>query len=92
MSNKSDKLWADELRKAVNRYSDQDDPENKGKKLKWFSVLANKVVKKAVEGDMVAAKEIGDRIDGKPKQVVGGDIESPLTVVIATGIQRDGDD
>ena len=36
-----------------------------GKKLR---ALADRLVDKALEGDVTALKEIGDRMDGKPKQ------------------------
>jgi len=35
--------------------------------------IAAKLVEAAENGDMAALKEIGDREDGKPAQVVGGD-------------------
>lgn len=35
--------------------------------------VAEAVVDAAIAGDMAAAREIGDRLDGKAAQVVGGD-------------------
>jgi hypothetical protein len=37
---------------------------------KSLDKLADVLVTKALEGDMVAIREIGDRLDGKPKQQV----------------------
>lgn len=74
---KSDKIWADAVRKAVHEYSDADDPEAKGKKIKYVNLLARNLVKSAAGGDMQAMKEVGDRLDGKPKQAVehSGEVE-----------------
>ena len=58
---KSDKLWADAVRVAVNDHVDGD-----LKKPKALRQLAANLVKMALEGDMAAVKEIGDRLDGKP--------------------------
>lgn len=46
--------------------------------------IAETVVRLAIEGDMAAVREVGDRLDGKPKQVVvGGDEnDSPLAIAI----------
>ena len=40
------------------------------KRGKGLDQLAEVLVAKALEGDMVALKEVGDRLDGKPKQQV----------------------
>ena len=40
----------------------------------------NPIVLKAAEGDIAALKELGDRVEGKPAQVIGGDPNgAPLT-------------
>lgn len=44
--------------------------------------VAAKVVGMALEGDMQAIKEIGDRLDGKPVQAISGEGGGPLTVEI----------
>ena len=61
---KSDKRWADALNRAVSRES-----AGKGSQ-KWLEVIADRVVQEAANGDIQAIKEIGDRLDGKPKQAV----------------------
>lgn len=42
--------------------------------------LATKLVKAAADGERWALREVGDRLDGKPAQVIAGDPESPLQV------------
>jgi hypothetical protein len=67
---KENRLWSDAVRKCIVQ----------GKKL---DALADVLIAKALEGDMVAIREIGDRLDGKPKQaIIGGDEDdNPVTVV-----------
>lgn len=62
-----DKLWSDAVRRAVNEI--QGGKRSGEKKL---VLLARKLVEQALEGDIAALKEIGDRLDGKPSQVVQG--------------------
>lgn len=50
--------------------------------------VALKCVKLALEGDMQAIKEIGDRLDGKPAQSVTGEGGGPITLKVVTGIDR----
>lgn len=59
---KGEKFWADAIRRAVNRRVEgEGDP-------KRLDVLANKLVDLAEQGEIPALKEIGDRLDGRPKQ------------------------
>jgi hypothetical protein len=44
--------------------------------------IAKTLIGKALEGDMNAIKEIGDRLDGKPTQVIAGDPQQPLRTAI----------
>ena len=83
MQGSKQKDWADALRRAVHR-------ESAGKgSAKWLDVIANRVVEAASDGDAQAFKEIGDRLDGKPKQQTevsgpdGGAIPTRLVVEIA---------
>lgn len=39
--------------------------------------IARQLVDKAEDGDITALKEIGDREDGKPAQVIAGDSDMP---------------
>lgn len=66
------KLFEDVLKRAL--------LAEDGKKLRE---IAEMLVDKAVKGDMVAAKELLDRFDGKPKQPVehSGDADNPVHFV-----------
>ena len=71
----ADKLWREALRRQVLK---------RVEKQQNLDRLASVVFKKAMDGDMVAAKEIGDRIDGKVPQALqheGAD-GGPITVVV----------
>lgn len=69
------KEWRDAVRKALVQ----------GKKL---DKLAQKLIELAEEGDLQALKEIGDRMDGKPTQYVGGDEENPINVISRIVLDR----
>ena len=56
-----DKLWRDAVRRAVKRQA----ADGKGTQLE---ALADKLVACALEGDISAMQEIGNRLDGKPTQ------------------------
>ena len=62
---KLDSRWSDAIRLAVMR-----DAEGDGKGRRHIDVLAEKLVIMASEGDVQALKEIGDRLEGKPKQAI----------------------
>lgn len=81
---KSDKLWSDAVRMAALR----EDEDSDGKIRKRLSILADNLLKAAMAGDMQAVKEVGDRIDGKPKQQteVSGADGGPLQVIIQRGL------
>jgi hypothetical protein len=53
-------------------------------------LLADKLVERALDGDMAAIREIGDRLDGRPAQALhhGSDSETPGPILIVTGIDR----
>lgn len=80
---KSDKRWADALARAVSRES-----AGKGSP-KWLEVIADRVVIAAADGDMAAVKEIGDRLDGKPKQAaeISGPEGGAIPVSINVGFE-----
>ncbi len=72
-----DKSWRDALRIAVNRIRKDD----RGKKLKALRIIAERVVSRAIEGDMIAVKEIADRLDGKATQAVDLGVSVQITKV-----------
>lgn len=57
----ADKLWREALRRAVLKRVENDQRLDR---------IAERVVAQAMDGDMVAVKEIGDRLDGKPAQAL----------------------
>ena len=50
--------------------------------------VANALYAKAEDGDISAIKELGDRLDGKAVQEIGGGDE-PITIKVVTGIDTD---
>lgn len=70
------KLWEDAIRRAV--------LADDGKRLRQ---IAERLLDKAVEGDVAAIKEVGDRLDGRPKQATelsgpdGAPIKASLEVI-----------
>lgn len=63
------KPWRDAIMRAVSRRESGADPQALEK-------IADKLVASALNGDMQAMKEIGDRMDGRPAQAVVGDSEA----------------
>lgn len=71
---KPDKLARDALIIALKREAVDAD----GKPTQKLAVIAQKLVEEAATGNVQAAKEIFDRIDGKPAQaIIGGDEDDP---------------
>jgi hypothetical protein len=58
---------------------------------KRLELLADKLVEKALDGDVTAIKEIGDRLDGKAKQQIEQDaglgVSDLPRVIHASGLQ-----
>lgn len=72
-----DKPWAEALRLVVFR----DDLEGKRR----LERIAERCAAAAEGGDMQAIKEIGDRLDGKPAQIIAGDDErDPISIATIT--------
>lgn len=67
------KIWSDAVRKAILMNGRLD-------------LLANSLINKALEGDIPALKEIGDRLEGKPAQVqiIQGDDEGGAVRIDST--------
>ena len=76
----ADKLWREAIRKVAFEVAEG----RRGPKK--LEMAARALVKAAMEGDVSAAKEIGDRLDGKPAQAVA--VDGNLTVTLAQLIQQ----
>ena len=80
---KPDKLWRNEIRLAVHELL-VSDGDGKTQKIKALRLLARRLVTKAMEGDVAALKEIGDRLDGKPAQAVDLGVGVQITLIERT--------
>lgn len=67
------KVWHGAIMRALEK-------RGGGDRLKALDELAEKLLDAVANGDLGAIKELGDRIDGKPKQQVEmtGDPENPV--------------
>jgi hypothetical protein len=70
----ADKLWREALRRAVLKRIE---------KSQRLDRIAEAVAAKAEEGDIIAAKEIGDRLDGKVPQAHTGEGGGPIALGIS---------
>lgn len=61
------KFWKEAVRMAALREEDVD-----GKTRKRLNIVADKLLAMAMEGDVAAIKEMGDRLDGKAVAQVDG--------------------
>jgi hypothetical protein len=78
------KTWEHAIRKALARAS-QEQPLALGR-------IADKLVARALQGDDFAVREIGDRLDGKPKASTehtgaNGSALFPVTHIAVTGVE-----
>ena len=72
------KRWQDALVKALTRYESVEQRVKAGEAL---DKIAERVVSLALLGDKDSWQEIGNRLDGKPAQVlIGDDDEAPITL------------
>lgn len=62
------KIWSDAIRKVL------------AQDKKRIERLAQALLNAAEAGDMQALKEFGDRMEGKPSQMIAGDPDAPLTI------------
>ena len=67
--------WADAIKRALARA----EAAGNGKDL---NSLADKLLEAVANGDLAAAKELGDRLDGKPHQTQEMDVRGSLTQAI----------
>ena len=76
--------WALAIERALARRS-------KVAQMEALDALAEKLLDRCDQGDMVALKELGDRLDGKPKQQIDAEINGQIALAkIKTGVP-DGD-
>ena len=80
----ADKFWNEAVRLAVYRETKGDD----GKKRKRLNAIADKLCEMAMDGDIQAIKEIGDRLDGKPRQAVEHEGDLGLVVNLPKGTEN----
>jgi hypothetical protein len=77
---KPDKIMRDALSLELAR--EDKDPVD-GLKAKRVRLIAKALIRKGMEGDVAAIREINDRMDGKvPQGIAGPDGESPATVIL----------
>jgi hypothetical protein len=85
-----EKQWRDALRAEVNELIANAD----GVPVKKLRAIAAVVVSKALRGDMLAVREIADRLDGKSAQAValgaGEEAGEPLQIVIKQMVDTSG--
>lgn len=75
------KPWEDALRLVALRENDKGAKDLDGKVKSNLNMLAEKAWAMALEGDMQAITEIGNRIDGKPKTQIVGDADDGSLLV-----------
>ena len=76
---KPDKLMRDALMVALKREAEDAD----GKKTRKLYIIADRLVEKAMQGEITAIKEIADRVDGKATQPLAAEKDSVLSFILA---------
>ncbi len=69
------KQWTAAINRALDLWT-----ESRFEGKQALDKLAEKLLESAFEGDLGALKELGDRLEGKPTTVIGGDEERPLII------------
>ncbi len=76
------KQWSAAIERALEKRG-----EGKGKsRAEVLAEMADKLLTECEEGNLMALKELGDRLDGKPAQAIIGEEDNPLKVI--TRIER----
>ncbi len=73
---KPEKMVRDAIKVALS----VEEKDGNGNKVKRLRIVAEQLVKKAMDGDITAIKEIADRIDGKAAQPLTGDDLGPIQI------------
>ncbi len=77
------KRWADAIHYVLAEAEREDTPRK-------LRDIARVLIDKAVEGDLAAIKEVGDRLDGKPAQAIVGDAsQDPVQTSVRVLFGRD---
>ncbi len=71
---KENRLWRETILRSVK--------QKNSKGVEKMRAAADALVDKACDGDVRAAIEIGDRIDGKPAQTIDASVSGDLTINI----------
>lgn len=78
------KQWSAAIERAIERLGDSsinpDHPHERSPRVKGLDLLADEFVAKVRDGGIPGFSEMGDRLEGKPKQVITGDPDSPLAI------------
>lgn len=80
---KGEKVWADAVRRAVNRR--MEGVEGQPKKLE---LIAQRLIDMALDGDAASIREIGDRLDGRATQSVDSNINVKGSLTLEKKIVR----
>ena len=70
------KVWTEAVKRALERRS-----ASRVDQKAEIDALADALIDKGLEGDMSALKEIGDRLEGKVAQPIGGSADLPPLVL-----------
>ena len=79
----NDRLWRDALRRVGNEYA-----EGKAGPKK-IEIMARKLIDAGMAGDIAAAKEFGNRLDGMPHQTIDATITDERMVVASSEPAKD---
>ena len=72
-----DKPWTNALERALAQYEETDCRLGQA-----IRRIADGVVRRALDGDPIACKEIAERLDGKPVQPLAATIDTTVTVEV----------
>ena len=75
---KSEKGWRDAIMVSVNELYDVEDSP---KKVKALRLISKKLVGMALDGDLGAIQEIGNRLDGRAPQTIKADVKHSVDAV-----------
>lgn len=85
---KPDKPWRDALAIAAKRTEDETAALLADKSAPIIAKAAARLMLTAADGDVAAGKEIGDRLDGKPKQQIEADVNADVGIRIVDARSR----